>query len=159
MMTHRMSLLKNKYNFKRQATAQLEKLANLHKIYSLGCARARSIGRKLGLLISVKEESSVQINPKITVNSEGLSALLLVCWNQPSRHLLQLVTILVVHRVLDIYAMDGGQWNALGMACRHCQSTADLLSVVRQFLERGIQVDNANGDGNSALMALCANYG
>ena len=111
--------------------------------------------KKLAEFRHLVMDKSVHIN---AVNKDGLTALLLVCWKQSSGDLQQLVTILLEHPDLDVNVTDGGQWNALGMACRHCQNK-NLLDVVRLLLERGIQVNNTNGEGNSALMALCANYG
>lgn len=99
-------------------------------------------------------DESVQIN---AVTNDGLTPLLLVCWKQSSGHFLQLVTILLERPDLDINATDGGEWNALGMACRHSRDK-NLLSVIRLFLDRHIQVNNTNGAGDNALIALCANY-
>lgn len=114
-----------------------------------------NVSYKLAEFRHLVMDKSVQIN---AVNKDGLTPLLLICWKQSSGHLLELVTILLERPDLDVNATDGGEWNALGMACRHFQNK-NLLGVVRLLLERGIQVDNTNSENNTALMALCANYG
>ena len=110
--------------------------------------------KKLAEFRHLVMDKSVQIN---AVNKDGLTALLLVCWKQSSGFLLQLVTILLERPDLDVNVMDEGEWNALGMVCRHCQNK-NLLSVIRLLLDRRIQVNSTNKDGDNALIVLCANY-
>ena len=100
------------------------------------------------------EDESILING---VNEEGLSPLLLLCWNQHSEILFELVKIILERPDVDINITDNGEWNALGMACRHCQSR-HLIHLVRLLLERGIEVNSKNSDGDNALIVLCANY-
>jgi ankyrin repeat protein len=112
-----------------------------------------TLGMKADFRRLVQDET-IPING---VNEEGLAPLLLLCWNQHSEILLELVKIVLERPDVDINVSDNGEWNALGMACRHCQSKT-LINLVRLLLERGISVNSKNRDGDSALIVLCANY-
>ena len=122
-------------------------------LFSLCQSKKWTLGMKADFRQLVQDET-IPING---VNEEGLAPLLLLCWNQHSEILLELVKIVLERPDVDINVQDNGEWNALGMACRHCQSK-NLVGLVRLLLERGISVNSKNQDGDSALIVLCANY-
>ena len=88
------------------------------------------------------------------VDSLGFSPLLLLCRNNQSNKLVQLVTAFLLRNSVDLDYQNARGWNALISVCFY-YTNPHIYEVVALLLKNDVNTDAVTKKGWSAIFALC----